>query len=108
MFRGDEKLDTPPFLVLATDGIWDEATANTVVDEVRAFPLPRKRRDKSWLPEIWHADRSTHRSHVPLPTHAPSFVFFDRATRAEPFPPAIDVDGTEMSSLLVLASLGTV
>lgn len=34
VFRGDERLTVPPFLVLATDGIWDETSANTVVDEV--------------------------------------------------------------------------
>lgn len=38
VFRGDEKLAIPPFLVLATDGIWDETSANTVVDEVGAVP----------------------------------------------------------------------
>ncbi|CAM9364487.1 unnamed protein product [Hapterophycus canaliculatus] len=33
--RGDEKPSFPPFLVLATDGIWDETCPNTVVDEVK-------------------------------------------------------------------------
>lgn len=37
--RGDEKLAVPPFLVLGTDGIWDETSANTVVDEVRVTPF---------------------------------------------------------------------
>ncbi|CAM9250721.1 unnamed protein product [Scytosiphon promiscuus] len=35
VFRGDEKPSFPPFLVLATDGIWDETCPNTVVDEVK-------------------------------------------------------------------------
>ncbi|CAM9199196.1 unnamed protein product [Ectocarpus fasciculatus] len=35
VFHGDEKPSVPPFLVLATDGIWDETSANIVVDEVK-------------------------------------------------------------------------
>lgn len=35
VFSGDEKPSFPPFLVLATDGIWDETCPNTVVDEVK-------------------------------------------------------------------------
>lgn len=35
VFEGEERLSVPPFLVLATDGIWDETSANTVVEEVR-------------------------------------------------------------------------
>ncbi|CAM9404279.1 unnamed protein product [Ectocarpus sp. 12 AP-2014] len=35
VFQGDEKPSVPPFLVLATDGIWDETSANIVVDEVK-------------------------------------------------------------------------
>ncbi len=70
VFRGDEKLATQPFLVLATDGIWDEATANTVVDEVRALPLPRKNKRESWPPEIWDAARLTART-LPSPSTCP-------------------------------------
>lgn len=35
VFQGDEKPSVPPFLVLATDGIWDETSANIVVHEVK-------------------------------------------------------------------------
>lgn len=35
IFQGDETPAVPPFLVLATDGIWDEASASTVVAEVK-------------------------------------------------------------------------
>ena len=33
-----EQPPVPPFLVLGTDGIWDETSANTVVEEVRVLP----------------------------------------------------------------------
>ena len=42
VFEGEERLSVPPFLVLATDGIWDETSANTVVEEVR-FLLKKKK-----------------------------------------------------------------
>lgn len=35
IFSGDENASVPPFLVMATDGIWDEASASTVVAEVK-------------------------------------------------------------------------
>lgn len=39
VFRGEEHSSVPPFLVLATDGIWDETSADTVVEEVRIDPI---------------------------------------------------------------------
>ncbi|CAM9587695.1 unnamed protein product, partial [Sphacelaria rigidula] len=35
VYQGEEPPAIPPFLVLATDGIWDETSANTVIEEVK-------------------------------------------------------------------------
>lgn len=37
VFVREEQPSVPPFLVLGTDGIWDEASAKTVVEEVRSL-----------------------------------------------------------------------